>query len=199
MKKRKMDDNELALRIIAYVLSLEVRTNELNSDSFEKKTYRYNPYFNSNKRSPSKGDVALACSSGYVNLNEFTIGEINEVIDGGLRIKDFKTGRLCDYTNEEFLCIKKEELGFRWMFGKERKIYDALYGEWRKEGSWLKFYKFSFVDNHLRWSVREYFKDDEYAVVEFDTTDDMSVDDIVSKAFEILDEKLEMAEKEELK
>lgn len=185
MNKRKMDDNELALRIIAYVLSLEIRKCEYKY-GFERSTYGYNPYLNLNNCSPNKGDVAIACTAGYIDLNEFTIGEINKVIDGGLRIRDFKTGRLCDYTNETFLCIKRDELGFKWMFGKERKIYEALSKEWGKEDSWLKFCKFSFIDNHLRWSVREKFKDGEYAVVEFDADEDMAAQDIANKAFDMM-------------
>lgn len=190
MKSRKMDDNELALRIIAYILSLEVRASEYKY-GFEKSTYRYNPCFGSNDRSPNKGDVAIACTSGYIKLNEFTIGEINEVIDGGLRIRDFKTGRLCDYRNEEFLCIKRDELGFKWMFGVERKIYDILYSKWREEDSWLMFCKFSFENNHLRWSVREKFKNGEYAVVEFDADDNMTAKQIADKAFSMMMEELE--------
>lgn len=186
---RKMDDNELALRIIAYVLSLEVRKSEYKY-GFEKDIYMYNPYFDSNERVPNKGDIAIACTSGYIGLNEFTIGEINEVIYGGLRIRDFKTGRMCYYSNEEFLCIKREKLGSKWMFDKERKIYDVLDSKLRKEDSWLKFCNFSFENNHLRWSVREKFTNGEYAVVEFDADEDMAAKDIANKAFDMMMEKL---------
>ena len=112
---------------------------------------------------------------------------MNEVIEDGLCIKDFKTGDLCNYTNESFIIIPKEKMGFKFMFGKERQIYEALYKEWCEDNSGYKFYKFSFIDNHLRWSIRECFKNDEYVVVEFDTTDDMKIKDIVKKAFELLD------------
>lgn len=190
MRSRKLDDNELALRIIIYILSLEVRKSEYPC-GFEKSTYVYNPYFGSNKCTPNKGDVAIACTSGYLKLNEFTIGEINEVIDGGLRIRDFKTGRLCDYRNESFLCIKRAELGFKWKFGLEREIYDILYSKWCEEDSWLLFCKFSFENNHLRWSVREKFTDGEYAVVEFDADDHMTAKQIADKAFDIMMDKLE--------
>lgn len=189
MRLRKLDDNELALRIIIYVLSLDIRKSEYIDDS-EKSTYVYNSYFSSDKNAPRKGDVAIASTSGYLNLNEFTIGEIDEVIDGGLRIKDFKTGRLCDYKNEVFLCVKRDELGFKWKFGLERKIHDALLSKWREENSWYIFYKFSFENNHLRWSIREKLSNDEHAVVEFEVDDHMVAEQIVDKAFNIMMDKL---------
>lgn len=189
MKLRKIDDNELALRIIIYVLSLDIRKSEFIDDS-EKSTYVYHSYFDSDKNAPKKGDVAIACTSGYLNLNEFTIGEIDEVIDGGLRIKDFKTGRLCDFKNEVFLCVKRSELGFKWKFGMERKIFGVLYSNWYDENSWYMFYKFSFENNHLRWSVREKFSNDEYAVVEFDADDHMTAEQIADKAYNLMMDKL---------
>ena len=188
---RKMDDNEFALRLIVNVLSHYcLKYGKEDSD-----IYLYNFIFNKDRK-PQKGDVAIAQTSGYINCNPFAVGLVEEVIEDGLRIKNFKTGNLCDYTNESFIIIPREKMGFKFMFGKEREIYEALYKEWCGGNPGYKFYKFSFIDNHLRWSIREYFKDDEYAVVEFDTADDMKIRDIVKKAFDLLDIELKKKDKD---
>lgn len=191
MKGRKLSDVELALRLLASVMATELAYNherifgDLGGEPFKK----YNPLPGWNEHKPNNGDVVIALTSGYRKCNEFTIAIVDGVIDGGLRVKDIKTGRLCNFFCEEFLCIPKESLGYRWKFGLEREVYEELERTWDNYA--FLSYKFSIDGNHLRWSVRRRFSNEECVVVEFEIEEGSSVKSIVDKSISTMNKELE--------
>lgn len=194
MKTRKLSETELALRLIIAVMAPEIAYFPSPIIHNRKdKFHNFGGILGEKGYEPKKGDVAIALTAGYINCNPFTIAIVDHKIEGGLCVKDIKTGRLCDFTNEQFLVIPKDEMGYKWKFGLERKVYELLEEEW--SGSWYKMQLFSLQDGHLLWTVRETFKNEIFAKVEFDLNGEQDPRAIAIKATSMMDEEIDKAEK----
>lgn len=164
-----MTDKE---RILMHIIST-ITINEVGNKHNRNKSWFNGNMFSLSKKDYKKGDISVAITSSIHGINEFTVGSIEEIKDDCVVIREFGTGRLCNYYNESFYTFDRNYFSpYELLEGKQFKIYKFLDKLMNDSDSWCRFKSLQFNEDGTmaRFEIREPFKDDCYESIVLDVS-----------------------------
>ncbi len=112
------------------------------------------------------GDLVFAQTT--IIPNDFMVGFIHEVKDDYVIIREIGSKRLCNYSNESFMKINKEKLGYEILEGIQYKIYEKVQKAINKYKKYSdRFHSLNFNDNKCTLNLRQMFSNDITKTIEF--------------------------------
>ena len=113
-----------------------------------------------------KGDLVYANSSIYPN--DFVVGFVNEIKPDCVIIREIGSDRLCNYYNESFTVINKDNLGYEILEGVQYELYQKTLKAFSKYARYsVKFKSISFDGNICKVQARKMFSNDTEFELEF--------------------------------
>lgn len=132
-----------------------------------------------------KGDLVTAMTSIW--YNDFMVGFVEEVIGpDALLIREIGSDRTCEYSNERFIRIDKDLLGYEILEGKEYEVYQKCLKAFQ-EYYVYRFGGIQFDKNKVTLSARKVFSEDIAFTIEFYYNSKTSIKSIRDKLQEQID------------
>lgn len=111
------------------------------------------------------GDLVYAFTT--IMPNEFMVGFVEEVKDEYCVIREIGSDRLCNYSNESFVKINKDILGYEILEGTQYKIYKKVLKAFEYVSYSKRFKSISFDGNICTVEIRMMFSNDLLYTISF--------------------------------
>lgn len=165
-----MTDKE---RILSAVIS-QIMPELLYADIEDREKYFKNCMLEPSKL--SKGDLVVASTT--IIPNDYSVGFVHEIKDNCVVIRKIGGEKLCNYYNEGFYKINKEELGYEVLEGLQYRTYLKVLKAFGYTGYSTRFKSISFKENKCTVQARNVFEDDLFFEVNFEFSSKTTISEI---------------------